>query len=97
MVKSSINVYQYGNTIRLECIFRDFDDKKIDPNLVKLIIYNSKYEIVFQTNTVVKKDIGEYFFDYTTENKEQKLFYEWYGEIDGKPSLSRGQFMTKFI
>ncbi|AYP68273.1 hypothetical protein PQE75_gp206 [Bacillus phage vB_BcoS-136] len=94
-----INIYQYGDTVRLSCLFRNFDGEKVSPSLVKVIIYNSKYEIIKQEILGLSNmfDVGEYFYDYTTENKEQKLYYEWYAEIDGTPSLKRGQFITKFI
>ncbi|MDS7057063.1 hypothetical protein NXG04_07175 [Klebsiella pneumoniae] len=94
-----MNIYQYGDTVRFECVFYNFEGEKIDPQLIKVIIYDQKYkelksEVLTSAN---KKDIGEYFYDYTTPKKEQKLYYEWYGEIDGTPSLRRGSFMTKFI
>jgi hypothetical protein len=92
-----MNVYQYGNTIRFECTFFDFEGNKIDPDVAKIIIYDYRYNVVFNGEGLKKVGVGEYFYDYTTEMKEQRLYYEWYGEIDGKPSLKRGEFMTKFI
>lgn len=99
MAVSKVNTYQYGNTVRLECKFFNFGGQPVDPTLIKVVIYNSKYEQISSINLTVSNrlDIGDYFYDYTTEKKEQKLYYEWYGEIDGKPSLKRGTFMTKFI
>lgn len=96
---NTINTYQYGNTIRFECKFHNFEGQMVDPNVIKVIIYNSKYEQIHTTviGLANKISVGEYFYDYTTDKKEQKLYYEWYGEIDGKPSLKRGTFMTKFI
>lgn len=98
-VNKKINTYQYGNTVRFECDFHDFNGMPIDPQMIKIIVYNYKYEILLTQSIGLnnRKDIGRYFHDYTTDMKEQKLFYEWYGEIDGKPSLKRGEFMTKFI
>lgn len=98
-MNKQLKVYQYGNTVRLECVFFDFQGNKVDPQLVKITIYNQRYENIFNETLGInnRKDTGEYFFDYVTENKEQKLYYEWYGEINGKPSLKRGEFMTKFI
>jgi hypothetical protein len=96
---SKVNTYQYGNTVRLECEFLDFSGVKVDPQFVKVIIYDAKYNVI-STETLGganKKNVGEYFYDYTTPLKEQKLYYEWYGEIDGKPSLKRGQFITRFV
>ena len=99
MANKNINTYQYGNTIRFECDFHDFNEQLIDPELIKIIIYNYKYEVIHEEIVGVnnKKDVGKYYYDYTTEMKEQKYFYEWYGEINGKPSLKRGEFRTKFV
>jgi len=93
------SVYQHGNTIRFECSFFDYDKTRVNPQLVKFIIYNTKYEIVLETilGESNKVGIGSYFFDYITGKEIKKYFYEWYGEIDGTPSLMRGQFATKFI
>ena len=91
-----MNTYQYGNTIRLECIFRDFEGVKVDPSIIKIIIYDNRNQKIFE-GTGIKRSVGEYYYDYTTESKQDKITYEWYGEIDGKPSVRRGQFMTKFI
>lgn len=99
MTTSNINTYQYGNTVRFEVKFYNFNGEPIDPNVIRVIIYNSKYQQLSSDSVGMNNrvNIGEYFYDYTTDKKEQKLYYEWYGEIDGKPSLKRGQFMTKFI
>lgn len=92
------NVYQYGNTVRFECSFYNFDEVKVDPDLIKIVIYDHKYTQLSETvlGASNKLDVGEYFFDYPTEEKEQKLYYEWYGEINGKPSLKRNSFVTQF-
>lgn len=97
--KNGANTYQHGNTVRLDCFFYDFNGKPLAPDLVKLIIYNSNYEILLEEimNTNNKKGEGEYFYDYITEDKRQVIYYEWYGEINGKPSLKRGSFATTFI
>ncbi|UUV45950.1 hypothetical protein [Bacillus phage vB_BanS-Thrax1] len=94
-----MNIYQYGDTVRFQCTFYNFEGEKIDPQMVKVVIYDQKYKIVAEhmITSENKKGVGEYFYDYTTPSKAQKLYYEWYGEIDGTPSLRRGSFMTKFI
>lgn len=94
-----INSYQYGNTVRLECKFYDFENELVNPEIIKIIIYNSKYEVILNEflNTNNSKGVGEYFYDYVTEKKEQKLYYEWFAEINGKPSIMRSQFITRFI
>lgn len=96
-MNKGVNIYQYGTTIRFVCTFYNFSGEPVDPQMVKIIVYDYKYNTIFNGVGLKSAPIGQYFYDYTTEMKEQKLFYEWYGEIDGKPSLKRGEFMTKFI
>jgi hypothetical protein len=88
-------IYQAGNTVRLECIFYDFNNQLIDPNNIKLKIYNNKYELINEFN-VNKKDLGKYYYDYTTLSEPDYFYYEWYGEIDSLPSIKRGSFKTIF-
>lgn len=89
--------YQYGTTVRFTCEFYDFDKNLKSPNVVKVKIYDYKYNLVFESSNVTKVDEGKYYFDYVPENENKVYYYEWYGEIDGTPSLRRGSFMTKFI
>lgn len=94
-----MNNYQTGNTIRLEGSFFDFDNALIDPDVVKLIIYDFRYKVL-ETILMLpenKVGIGKYTYDYVTNDNEQLHYYEWYGEINGKPNLKRGKFTTKFI
>lgn len=98
-IRSNGNVYQYGNTVRFECSFYNFSDEKIDPSFVKIIIYDKNYNVLSENTlgAANKLAIGDYFYDYATEEKEQKIYYEWYGEINGKPSVKRKSIITKFI
>lgn len=91
-----MKTYQYGNTVRLECAFHDFEGKKVDPQIVKVIIYNHLHKKIHE-GVGTRKGVGEYYYDYTTEGKQGRVIYEWYGEIDGKASLKREQFVVKFI
>lgn len=94
-----METYQYGTTVRLSCTFSNFDNEKVDPDLVKVIIYDKQYKAL---KTIIitpenRLNVGEYFYDYTTEAQTQVVYYEWYGEIAGKPTLKRGYITTKFI
>ena len=97
MNSRGVKTYQYGDTIRFKCVFHDFNNTKINPDSVKIIIYNYKYEVLFESIVENSGEIGEYTYDFTTEKKRQKLFYEWNGEINGRISLKRNEFMTEFI
>lgn len=94
-----MNKYQAGTTVRIECTFFDFNGEKVDPEFIKLIIYNYKYEIINTINININNKIstGQYYYDYITSKEQQQLCYEWYGEINDLPSLKRGQFTTSFI
>lgn len=94
-----INKYQSGSTVRLQCEFYDFEGKYIDPELTKITIYDSNRRVIYsQTLTSEdKKSVGKYYVDYVTDKREQRLYYEWYGVVNGKPSLERGIIATTFI
>lgn len=97
-MNNSITVYQYGTTVRFEAEFFNFAGVATTPETVKLKIYDSKYvELTTENGIAVTGAVGKYFFDYVTPKKEQRLYYEWYAEIEGKPSLKRGEFITKFL
>ena len=94
------NVYHAGNTIRLQCIFEDFDGNRVNPTNVKIILYDNKYqklqELVLSSGYRI--GTGVYIYNYiTSSDLEQRIVYEWYGEINGLPSLKRSSFRTAFI
>lgn len=93
-------VYQSGQTVRLSCEFNNFKGEPVDPEIVKVIIYDEKYNKItdYSLGANSKTDVGKYFFDYKTDpNKEQRVYYEWYGEINGNPALKRSSFRTNWI
>lgn len=84
-----------GSTARLSCKFTNFKGEVSDPDIVKLTVYDYKYRVL-QEHTVTEKDeIGEYVHYLITNVKPQTYIVEWYGEIDGFPSIHREQFITK--
>lgn len=91
--------YQTGNTVRLSATFRDIQEKLVDPDLVKIIIYNVKYEKIeeYLLDSIRKISKGNYVLDYRLPDKPLTIYYEWYGEISGNPFLRREKIITKFI
>lgn len=94
--------YLIGNTLRIVATFYDFDKKLTEPQLVIFKLYDHKYnkteEIVLGANNRISE--GVYYYDHIINAdvmQNMKFFYEFYGEIGGKPSLNRGSFSTKFI
>lgn len=93
------NVYQSGNTVRLTCEFYDFDNEIKDPNIIKIKLYDNKFNVTDEILNIQRVDTGRYYYDYITDvdSANKKHYYEWYAEIDGVPSLKRSSFMTRFI
>lgn len=94
-----MKTYQSGNTVRLSCIFRGFNDEDIDPTLIKVKFYDYKHNLLEEISIGQEnKDIdGSYFYDYVIPDGHKKIIYEWYGEIDGLPSIKRDFILTEFI
>ena len=92
-------VYYTGTSVRLTCDFYNFEGLLTNPDTVKITIYDYKYEIIdsISMGSSNNAGVGKYYYDYLTDLKESRYIYEWYGEIDGKPSLKRGSFQTRFI
>lgn len=94
------NIYQAGTTVRLKGSFKDFSGSSIDPSVVRIVVYDQKYNIVhtYDITDINKSSVGDYFYDFHTpfEVRPTKYYYEWYGEILGSPSLKRDSFKTVF-
>ena len=88
--------YVTGTTVRLQCKFYDFNKKLIDPARVKLIIYDSKYHKIDEFEDVVRVSEGIYQYDYVSKITDLRLYYEFYGEIAGNPSLNRQALDFRF-
>ena len=96
---NSQKVYQAGNTIRLECTFHDFDGQLIDPPLISVRIYDLKYKLLSTTSigNLNRTSKGQYFYDYVSPVQGGVVWYEWYAEVGGFPSLRREQLKTSFV
>lgn len=94
------NIFQAGNTVRLQCIFEDFDGNRINPETVKIIFYDNRYNVMHETllGAGNRLETGLYVYNFRTSKEEEKMYvYEWYGEISGLPSLKRSSFRTIFV
>ena len=61
-------MFQVGNTIRLSCTFTDFEGRKVDPVIVKVIIYDVLYKKIneYTLDVTNKLRVGDYYFDYVS-------------------------------
>src|SRR5437764_11793078 len=97
-----MNSYKAYNTIRITEKFIDFTNNLSDPTLIQFKVYSQSYNLVgtFSVDTIsMKSSTGVYFYDYTipaTGYTNQKMYYEFYGEVSGSPSLNRGSFKVIF-
>lgn len=79
------------STVKIVGEFYNYEEQLIEPQNIKLIIYNEKWEkqeefIMGLSNKI--KD-GSYFLEYLLPSRPQKLYYEWNAIIDGSTSISR--------
>lgn len=88
-----------GNTVRLTCTVKNFEGEKTDPETIKFLIYNNKYEVLSETilGPGNKDAIGEYFYDYTTEDVKGKYYFEFYSIVSGNAAVQRGTIRTSFV
>jgi hypothetical protein len=91
--------YNSGTTVRLTCTFYDFADEVVRPTIVILRLYNYKQERIeeFNIDPSTQHPDGHFYYDYITPVKPGTFHYEWWGEIDGKPSLLRDSVTTQFV
>lgn len=87
---------QRGDTVRLLAQFKDWDDKPIEPDEIKVILYDRRWIKLLEQGLSVdnRRDAGLYFYDYVPD--ETGTFYvEWQGRIDGQPSLHRSTLIVR--
>jgi len=89
-----------GNTAQLIASFYDYTDTKKDPQVVKFKLYDNAYKLLheYTLDESNKMSTGTYVFYYSASISDinKILYYEFYGEIDGLPTLKRGSFQVKF-
>lgn len=90
------NNYTVGDTVRLTATFKDWNGKLVDPSSVKVIIYDSRYNKLEEIIVTKEPDtVGIYTCDYVF-NTSGDFIYEWNGDINGTPSLTRRRIRTSF-
>ena len=87
-----------GDTVRLGVHFKTFDGVSVDPENIKLHIYDKTklhIESIDITDTD-KQKIGVYFYDYFLADELNEFIFEFVGKHNNKPILSRGKVKIKF-
>lgn len=84
-----------NDTVRLCVQFRDFEGKPINPENVKLTIYDINQAVIEEiTEEIVDLADGKYHYDYIATNSD--FIFEFSGFYFDKPVLSRQLVRVKF-
>lgn len=83
--------------MRLMAEFKDWDGENVDPETVKLIIYDYRYNKLDEREVSLgnKTSVGTYFYDYVFNAGE--FIYEWLATINQTPSLIRKRISVKNV
>lgn len=85
-----------NDTVRLVAQFRDFNGNAINPDNVKLTIYNKQQEIIETiTEGITDNTQGNFHYNYVATNSD--FIFEFSGFFNSKPVLSRQLVQVKFI
>ena len=101
-----------GNTVRLKCEFKTFDDEYDDPTSITLKIFDKdKTQIgaTIEITDAYKTDTGIYEYDYTipalsvliddlstTLISCTKIFYEFSGTLEGETITGRDKIIVNW-
>ena len=87
-----------GDTIRLKGEFKDFDGVYVDPANVALKIYAGNKKQLGEDITPDRVGLGKYQYDYVIPGDViGPLYFEFSGEIDGKPILGRATIDKRWV
>jgi hypothetical protein len=85
-----------GDTIRLKGEFKGFDGEYVDPDDVKLVVYDGQQKEVAEV-TPTHDDTGKYYHDYVIpEGRTSTMYFEYIGTLGGMPILGRKSFERKW-
>lgn len=83
------------DTVRLVVQFRDFSGNSIVPEDIKLVVYDSKQEILEKVTVgITDNGNGNYYYDYVAPDSD--FIFEFSGIYNNKPVLSRQLIQVKF-
>ena len=101
-----------GNTVRLKCEFKTFDDEYDDPSNITLKIFDRDKVQIGATIDITdeyKTDAGIYEYDYTipalstliddlstTLINRTKIFYEFSGVLEGETIKGRNKIIVNW-
>ena len=87
-----------GDTVRLKCHFKTFDGTAVEPEDVKLTIYDANKQQIKQItlDDTNKENVGVYFYDYVLPDDKQEIIFEFRGLCNNKPILVRDSVKIQF-
>lgn len=89
--------HRLGNTIRLRAIFQDWDGQPSDPDDVSVRIYSASRKLLRDVllTSENRLETGVWFYDHLAPGAGTYIF-EFWGLLDGSPSLNRSSFCVIF-
>lgn len=79
-----------GDTVRLKAEFRDFDGEYVDPDEVKVKLFDGGKKQLGEDITPDRVDTGKYQCDYVVPSGGPgPLYFEFSGMIGGMPVVGR--------
>ena len=87
-----------GDTVRFRCHFKTFDGQSVDPADVKLTVYDTNKQQMFQITLTDsnRENVGVYFYDYVLHDDKQEIIFEFRGLYNNKPILVRDSVKIEF-
>jgi hypothetical protein len=90
-----------GDTIRLKASFYNWNGNLVDPEEITVSFFDSNKsrigEEVPLNLTAAKESAGIYHYDYIVPSGHSRIYFEFKGEIDGKPSVERGELRPVWL
>lgn len=85
-----------GDTVRLKAEFRNFEGELVEVMFPELNIYDASRKKLDSFEPTEEKE-GKYYHDYTIPNIPGPIYFEFKGELDGKPIVGRSVIDKEWV
>lgn len=89
-----------GDTIKLDCEFKNFAGQYADPTDITLKLYDEKQRQIGITIDIIstyKISTGIYEYPYVVPGGYENITYEYSGILESNPTTKRYTFYPKFV
>ena len=85
--------YNSGDTVRLKFIIEDFEGELVDPSIIIIKFYDSRYTFMSEVTLDAGNKVSKGIYDYDYESEETRtgdILYKIFATIEGKLSVKKG-------